>query len=345
MSMSSCYDRVLNDSCIDWEKLKGSSVLVTGGTGLIGSVLVRSLLHANKKADAGIKISITARNINKVKNIFGSNSGINVIAADFTKDIAIEGQFDYIVHCAAVTESAKMCSNPVETIDTSYNGTKAMLELARTSGSRGMVYISSMEVYGVTDDSMNPISEDKLGKVDLGNVRSSYPESKRICELLCTSYASEYGVPVVNARLAQSFGPGVSCTESRVFAQFAKSIIKGEDIVLHTKGDSVGNYCDTTDTATAILCLLTKGSAGESYNICNETCARTIAEMASLCADDLAGGKIKVVFDIPEGNKFGYAPPTKMRLTSEKMRDLGWSPEFSLEDMYRRMIEGWNEQV
>ena len=343
--MSSYYDRVLNDSCIDWEKLKGSSVLVTGGTGLIGSVVVRSLLYANRNADMGISVSITARNQNKVNNIFGSNSGIKVITADFTKEIDIEGQFDYIVHCAAVTESAKMCSNPVETIDISYIGTKAMLELARRSGSKGMVYISSMEVYGVTDDSMNPISEEKLGKVDLSNVRSSYPESKRICELLCTSYANEYGVPVMNARLAQSFGPGVSCAETRVFAQFAKSVIKGTDIVLHTKGDSVGNYCDTTDTASAILCLLTKGVAGESYNICNETCSRTIAEMASLCADNIAEGKIKVVFDIPEGNKFGYASPTKMRLTSSKMRELGWSPKYSLEEMYNRMIEGWNEQV
>ena len=56
--MSSYYERVLNDKCINWEKLKGSSVLVTGGTGLIGSVVVRSLLYANRTADMGISVSI-----------------------------------------------------------------------------------------------------------------------------------------------------------------------------------------------------------------------------------------------------------------------------------------------
>ena len=341
--MSSVLDRVINDRSISWGALRDSSVLITGGTGLVGSVIVRALLYANEAIDAGIQISLLVRNTAKTKDLYGDQyQSLHVIESDICSADDIGGSYDYIIHCASVTNSVMMVSNPVETIDTSYRGTSAMLSLARKCGIKGMVYVSSMEAYGVTSEDMNPITEDKLGFVDLTNVRSSYQESKRICELLCTSYASEYDVPVCSARLAQTFGYGVSSGESRVFAQFARSVIDGSDIVLHTKGESVGNYCDTLDTASAILCLLTKGVPGETYNVANEANSCRINEMASLCADKLASGKINVVYDIPESNSYGYAPATCMRLSADKLRSLGWEPQFTLEDMYSHLLSYWD---
>ena len=179
--MSHILDRVINDKCIDWSSLKGSSVLVTGGTGLVGSVIVRALLYANRTTDAGISITLIVRSPSKVASLFGKDFGsLNIIEADLGKGVSIDGSYDYIIHCASITNSAMMVSNPVETIDISYRGTFSMLELARKSNSRGMVYISSMEAYGVTTEEMNPITEDRLGTVDLSNVRSSYQEGKRI---------------------------------------------------------------------------------------------------------------------------------------------------------------------
>ena len=187
------------------------------------------------------------------------------------------------------------------------------------------------------------ITEEKLGYIDVHNVRSSYSEGKRIGELLCSSYHSQFGVPVKMARLAQTFGAGVPSTDGRVFAQFARSLINGEDIVLHTKGGSVGNYCYTADVVEGILTLLTKGESGQSYNIVNENTSMMIREVASLVADDLGEGKIKVIFDIPTDNKYGYPPETKMRLSGQKMRDLGWTPGYDLPDMFRRLIAYWEE--
>ena len=74
--------------------------------------------------------------------------------------------------------------------------------------------------------------------------------------MLLQSYAVEYGVPTVIARLAQTFGPGVPVSDNRVFMQFTKSALKHEDIVLHTKGDSMSNYCYITDALTGILALM-----------------------------------------------------------------------------------------
>lgn len=128
-----------------------------------------------------------------------------------------------------------MVTKPVETICVAVDGTRNILELAKENDVKSVVYISSMEVYGSPDASLPYVSENDYGYVDILNVRSCYPEGKRMCECLCTSYAHEYNLPIKIARLAQTFGAGVSKNETRVFAQFARSLINEEDIILHTK--------------------------------------------------------------------------------------------------------------
>lgn len=149
----------------------------------------------------------------------------------------------------------------------------------------------------------------------------------------------EYGVKVKIARLAQTFGAGILPGENRVFAQFAKSVISGRDIVLHTRGLSEGNYCYTRDCVLGLFIILLCGENGEAYNVANPKSHTTIAEMAHMVADKISNGKIKVIYDIPKDNVFGYAEDTKMKLNSDKLQALGWTPEIGLEDAYKRMIE------
>ena len=178
-----------------------------------------------------------------------------------------------------------------------------------------------------------------MAYVDIGTVRSCYPEGKRMCECLCTAYASQYGVNVMSARLAQTFGAGILPTENRVFAQFARSAMKKEDIVLHTTGESEGNYVYTADAILAILLLLAKGQKGEAYNIANEESHITIRNMAEMVAGEIADHRIQVVIDIPNDSAaLGYAPPVRMWLDSSKMRALGWEPKVGLKEAYQRMI-------
>ena len=156
---------------------------------------------------------------------------------------------------------------------------------------------------------------------------------------MCIAYLSEYGVPVKIARMAQTFGAGILPGENRVFAQFARSVIENKDIILHTPGKSEGNYCYTRDAVSALLFILLKGINGEAYNVSNEKTHITIAGMASLVASDIANNSIKVIFDIPEENIYGYAAETKMKLNSDKLKELGWKPEVGLKEAYTRLIE------
>jgi nucleoside-diphosphate-sugar epimerase len=322
------------------DELRDCTILVTGATGLVGSQTVRALACINRLRKTNIQILAMIRNTKKASAIFGDllrRGDIYPVVADLNEHFEISSDIDYVIHCAAVTTSKTMISRPVETIETAIEGTINLMETVRHKNLRAFLYISSMEVYGQWDGSRD-VTEDVMGYVDPLVIRSNYPMCKRMCENLCIAYSAEYGVNVRIARLAQTFGAGVLPGENRVFAQFARAAMSGTDIVLHTRGLSEGNYCYTADTVRGLLMILAKGSNGEAYNICNEDTHTTIGGMAEFVADNIAGGKISVTYDIPESNAYGYAADTKMKLSSSKLRELGWKPHYSLEDCYRRMM-------
>lgn len=320
---------------LPFEKMKGKRVLVTGATGLIGVSIVRSLL-----AIGDIEVIALVRNQEKSKNIYGDLLGdcLKLYISNIVDEIKMVDTIDYIFHCASITTSKLMIEKPVETIMTSLEGTKNVLNFAREKECESIVYISSMEVYGAFNES-KVIKEEEMGFINPLKVRSNYPECKRMCENMCIAYFYEYGVPVKIARLAQTFGAGILPGENRIFAQFAKSVIDGKDIILHTEGKSEGNYCYTRDCMTGLLTILLKGNNGEAYNVSNPETHTNIAGMAELVAKKIAKNKIKVIYDISETNIFGYANDTKMKLNSDKLQNLGWYPSVGLEESYIRMID------
>lgn len=329
----------LNIISNELNSFSGNKFLITGATGLIGSLCVKAI-----QKNGNVSAVALARDYKKVESMFDKTDNVKFLYQDITRIIPDDIECDYIIHTANPTTSKYFISNPVEVIDGICIGTKQILDYAYKHKVKGVVYLSSMEVYGVVNKDER-VKEDELGYIDINNVRSSYSEGKRCAELLCKCYAQEYDVPVKIARLAQTFGAGVSEHDNRVFMQFAKSAINGEDIVLHTKGESYGNYCYTTDTIRALLLLLKKAIPGEAYNIVNEETTRTIYEMAELVVNKFSNGRSKVVFDIPKENKYGYAPDTKLKLSSEKLNKLSWFAEYSLEEIFERMIKGLKNQL
>lgn len=322
------------------DQYKNKTFLITGGTGFLGSLIVRTLFLLNKKYKLNLKILFYIRNEEKLKNLFNEelkNTNYDIIVGNLSSEIKYENKIDYIFHCANTTNSLEMIKKPVETISSIFEGTKYILELAKEKKIESMVYLSSMEVYGqVMTDIL--ITEKELGNIDILNTRSSYSEGKRAAECLCKCYSSEYNVPIKIARLAQIFGPGVSKDDNRVFAQFIRSALKKEDIVLHTTGESKGNYCYTVDCIRALFLLLNKGENGEAYNVVNEETNISIKEMAYLVANEIFPYKINVKIEIPKEDK-GYAPITKLRLSGEKLRKLNWQPERNLKEMYLYLKE------
>jgi nucleoside-diphosphate-sugar epimerase len=233
---------------------------------------------------------------------------------------------------------------PVETIWTALEGTRNLLELAREKQVRSMVYLSSMEAYGVVDPEHYIVKETDYGYIDPLQVRSSYSEGKRMAEGLCAAYAHEYQVPVKTARLAQTFGAGIPKGENRVFAQFARSILTGQDIVLHTDGSKAHCYCYTSDAVLGLLTVLLRGGDAQAYNISNEATFCTIREMAEQLIARYPQSGSQLVFDIPQdGNQFGYAPTSRMLVNSEKLQSLGWKARVDLPEMFERLMRSMKD--
>lgn len=316
---------IIND--FDMSVFDGKTILVTGATGLIGKLCVKSLLNSGYNT----QVIALVRDEEKAKNIFGESKRLTYLVQDINQRINTTRRVDYIIHAASTTSSKDFVEKPVETIYTAINGSRNILEFAKNKRLEGMVYLSSLEIYGVNEK--ENIKERDYGYIDILNPRSSYSESKKMVETMCISYGTEYGVPVKIARLAQTFGAGVSISDNRVFAQFAKAIINKENIVLHTKGETKRNYCYTTDAVRGIFTILTKGENNNAYNVANENSYCSISEMAHLLENEYT----KVEYKIDEVNR-GYNPTVKIALNTEKLNALGWEAKVNLKEMFDRLI-------
>lgn len=316
------------------------NILVTGATGFIGSLLVKEIL--DKRMFDNILLPV--RNMNKITKMYGmvpKHTGkLHFIESSLMElnSTVLPVDVDYIIHCASVTQSIEMVTYPVETADSIVLGTRSILELARQLSIKSMVYLSSMEVYGRVADTGRLRGEEELGELPLEAARSCYPLGKRMAEHYCHIYQQEYRIPVKIARLAQIFGRGARVDDGRVFMQFAMAAYEGRDIELKTGGASLGNYCASEDAVNAIFTILNKGIDGEVYNVVNEGNTMSVRDMAGLVARQIAGGRIKVGIGIEDPMKTGYAPDTGLRLSGEKLREIGWKPTKGLAEMYKDVI-------
>lgn len=335
-------DELTGDKTL-FKDFEDKNFFITGSTGLIGSILIKSLVTYSLRNNANIKIYALCRSNEKFNSVFSDFICDNLIPIygnllDFESE-KIDFPIDYIIHGAAITTSKDMVEHAVETLDTAYIGTKNILNLARQKKVESMVYLSSMEVYGIADENLKNVTEGDLGYIDILTPRSSYSEGKRICECLCACYASEYAVPVKSARLAQTLGAGIDYHDSRVTAMFARSVVENKDIILKTKGTTKRPIVYTTDAIAGILTVLKNGNRGESYNIANEETFCSIKDTAEMIAQKIAKDKIKVLFDIQEKNNF--APDVLLNLSSEKAKGLGWNAKIGLQEAYLRMINSF----
>jgi dTDP-glucose 4,6-dehydratase len=322
----------------DWSKLYNSSILITGATGLIGRQLIFLLLYLNENKNANIRIYALIRNEQNAKTLFGSVN-IDFILNDIRQPLKIGNKIDFIVHSASITESRVFVDNPVETIDTAYTGTRNVMEFARLNKVQSIVYLSSMEVFGITDSRLSDVKESDYGYIDILNPRSSYSESKRLCECLCVCYSAQFGVPVKIARLTQTLGAGIGYSDTRVGAYFARCVIEQKNIVLNTEGNPRRPCLYTRDAISAIFSILLKGKNGEAYTVANSATAISIREIAELISTKIAENKISVKFNITNPQEYAFNQGLNLFLNTDKLESLGWYAEVGLEDAYRRMIE------
>lgn len=331
-------DEIAADSGLPWDELRGSSVVVTGSTGLIGSHLVRSLLAFNDHHDGDISLILLVRNVEKAQSLFGAREDAKIVPWSLGEEFKCLGPVDYFVHAACGTSSKAFSAAPATTIMQIVAGADEMLKSALEAECKKIVFLSTMEVYGEVE---GVACEDNLGKLDPMVVRNSYPEAKRLAECLCASYCSQFDLPTVVLRLAQTFGQGVNKDDARVFAEFGRSAVSGGDIVLFSDGSKRNSYLSVNDAVRAVLVSLVEGHAGEAYNVANEETYCSILDMAEFVVKTYGSKNATVRREIDRAREATFRKSSNLVLDTSKLRALGWQPHDDLSDMYELMISCW----
>jgi nucleoside-diphosphate-sugar epimerase len=317
---------------VEVSRLNNCNVLVTGAAGLLGSALVEALLQQTT-----CQVYAACRNLTSAYQRFShqaNNPRLHFLEYDVSFPLTGNICYGYIVHAASPASPNSFSQQPVEVMMANILGTKHLLDYGRTHQLKRMLFISSGEVYGEGDSL--PFKETDSGYIDCNTPRACYPSSKRAAETLCAAYGAEYGVDVVIARLCHTYGPGFTEKDNRVYAQFLRNVLQGEDIVLKSWGLQMRSWIYVEDAVNAILHILLKGERGEAYNVANPASCITIRQLAELIAHQ-AGKKVRL--DIPaEANQGNTTPITCATISIDKLKALGWVPRYNMEDGLRKTL-------
>lgn len=319
---------------LPWRKLSGCNILITGATGLIGSCLVEILMSRPNK---DYNVYASGRNEERAKERFkefADDPAFHFFKYDVMRPLEGDVTFQYIIHAASNASPNFFATKPVEVIKSNIDGVANLMDYGMEHSLKRLLFVSSGEVYGEGDGRV--FTEDYSGYVNPTSPRSCYPSSKRAAETLCISYGAEYGIETVVARPCHTYGPNFTESDNRVYAQFIRNVLRGEDIVMKSTGAQFRSWCYVVDCASAMLHILLKGESGQAYNIADESSNISIKELAEMIAE--IGGK-KVVIDLPsDAEKAGYNVVTKSVFSTEKLDALGWKISGCMKDKMGKTI-------
>ena len=321
---------------LPWERFDHKRILISGASGMIGSFLIHVLME--RKED--IQIIALGRNEKKAQMALGrywEKECFQFLSHDINTPLSDMGKIDFMIHAASNTHPRAYASDPIGTVTTNVLGSINMLEYAAKNGVERFLFASSVEIYGENRGDQDYFDESYCGYIDCNTVRAGYPESKRVSEALCQAYHAKYGMDVVIARLARTYGPTMLKEDSKAIAQFIKNGLNKEDIVLKSEGTQLYSYTYVADAVSGLLTVLLKGECGQAFNIADSRSDLTLRELAELIAE--TAGK-KVIFQLPDRlEASGYSKATKAILDSEKIKSLGWKAEWDIGRGIRRTLE------
>lgn len=354
---------------LDWGKLAGARVVVSGASGMIGSFLIDVLMARDAQCGQGCTIHALARDARALEERFASYAGdprLVVTSTDVTRgpielspgtggvpagervtdELVDAGALTrpcYIIHAASNTHPVAYATDPIGTITANVEGTLSMLRLARRMGARRAVFLSTVEVYGENRGDVERFGEQDLGFIDCNTLRAGYPESKRTGEALCQAFRAQYGLEVVIPRLPRVYGPSMRVDDTKALSQFLVRAARGQDIVLKSEGTQFFSYCYVADAVAAVLTCMLAGEDGQAYNVADPSGDIHLKDLARLVAD--AAGT-RVVFNLPdEVERRGYSTATRALMDGGKMASLGWRPMYDMEQGVERTLRVLKETM
>ncbi len=322
-------------------------VLITGAAGFIGRYLSGFLEYLNQEVFA---TPVTADLLDSfVVRPDASSSpalsgGLRARYGDVSKGVTLSGKPDYIIHAAGVASPRHYTRMPVQTLEAGTSGTRRMLDLARKVQCRGMLFLSSSEVYGDPDPQHVPTNERYNGNVSTSGPRACYDESKRLGETWSFLYAREYQVPVKIVRLFNVYGPGFDRADGRVIPSFIQSAALGRPIVVHGAGAHTRTFCYVADAADAMLRVLLSDSVGEAFNIGSDGPEISVRYLAALF-NGLLPQAAPITFSDSDVSAYSFDDPGRRCPDITKLQAAtGYRPVHTLRSGLERTLQWYAEE-
>lgn len=328
-----------------WPNLSGARIFFTGATGFVGRWMLEALRDANAALGLGVEVTILTRNANRFGQLYphlANAPGFHVVFGDVLT-LANDGQsYSHVIH-AATDASADLNENdPLKMFDTVLTGTRKALDFALAAKASRFFYLSSGAVYGAQPWTVEKVVEDYFGAPDLSSHRSAYAEGKRAAEMLCTIYARQFGLDVVNARIFALLGPMLSLDIHFAAGNFIRDAMAGRKVVVQSDGRAERSYLYAADLTEWLWAILLRAKPGSTYNVGSEE-GISIGDLAKRTASLLGNAGCDILGKPDQGWNPGRYVPSTARIRD----DLGLTPTVDLDEAIRRTAawNGWkNEQ-
>ena len=312
-------------------------VIVTGGAGFIGSHLAEALVI--KGYHVVILDNFSTGRMDNIKN-FEKSPNLNIEKIDITDFSAVSNVFKdatFVFHLAALADIVPSIQEPLKYHNANVNGTITVLEAARKSGVKKVIYAASSSCYGIPDNYPTP---------ETALIRPMYPYAltKYLGEQYVMHWNQTYDLPCVSLRLFNVYGPRsrTSGTYGAVFGVFLAQKLAGKPFTIVGDGTQTRDFTYVTDVVDAFIKAAESDKRGEIYNV-GSGGTYSVNRLV-----DLLGGKVIHIPKRPGEPDCTFADTNKIRL------ELGWSPKVSFESGVKQMVSNidmwrdapvWDEQT
>lgn len=307
-------------------------ILITGGSGFIGSHLSQRLLAAGH--DVLVVDNFYTSSRENISHLLG-NPKFEIIRHDVTMPLTAE--VDAIYHLACPASPIHYQRFPVQTIKTSVLGSLNMLELANRL-QIPILLSSTSEVYG--DPNISPQVEEYWGNVNPIGIRACYDEGKRAAETLFFDFHRQYGLNIKVARIFNTYGPNMSPDDGRVVSNFIMQALRSEDITIYGDGNQTRSFCYVDDLVDGLIKLMqSPDSVHGPINLGNPT-ERTVMNLAEMVIQKTKS-KSKIIFnDLPQDD------PKQRKPDISKARSiLNWEPTVDIDQGLDNTIKYFKTKV
>ena len=306
------------------------TILITGGTGFIGSNLCKRLMKDENNRIICVDNNYTG-SLDNVKE-FIENPRFKFIEHDIIEPLEIDEKIDEIYNLACpASPPAYQGEKAIFTTKTCVFGALNMLELAKKNNAK-ILQSSTSEVYG--EPLVHPQVESYRGNVNPNGIRACYDEGKRCAESLFFDYHRLYGVKIKVIRIFNTYGPFMDPNDGRVVSNFIVQALRGENITIYGDGSQTRSFCYVSDLVDGMIRMMNneQGFIGP-VNLGNPS-ERTILDFAKLIIE-MTDSNSKIVYKPLPGDD----PTQRKPDISLAKKELDWEPKVDIKEGLNKTIE------